>query len=93
MTYLAIHKAQPVGDQIVDDLSIVAKLTLPYNLSVAVAEQKMSDDAACLVKLLHDTLPQGTWSRVVAEIAQQWSSDQGGIMTARAWYPETEVQP
>lgn len=90
MTVLSIHKAQPMGDQIIESLTISVALTLPYQLKIEVAEQKMSDDADCLVKLLHDTLPQGTWSRVVAEVARQWSSDQGGIIAARAWYSGAE---
>jgi hypothetical protein len=52
-----------------------------------VVDEAMLIDAQALVAALHDTLPQGTWARVVALMARQWADDQQGILSASAWYP------
>ena len=46
----------------------------------------MDLQAADLVEVLETHLPQGTWSRVVAYVAQRWADDQAGrISTADYW--------
>ena len=88
---LKIHKGQPVGNETIPDASIEIAECLPYNANVRTAEKMMSTDAIRLVSVLHNTLPQGTWARAVAEIALKWGHDQSGIISARAWNPVDEA--
>ena len=71
---LKIHKAQPIGNETVPVASIAIPECIPYNANVRAAEKIMITDAITLVSVLHNTLPQGTWARVVAEIASQWGA-------------------
>ncbi len=50
--------------------------------------ERMAHDAAEIVSVLYDTLPQGTWKRLVAAMALRWAtttSEQGHISAAE-WY-------
>ena len=88
---LKIHKAQPIGNETIPAASIEITECIPYNANVRAAEKMMITDAITLVSVLHNTLPQGTWARVVAEIASQWGRDQAGIISASAWNPVDDV--
>jgi hypothetical protein len=79
MVIIHAAKAEPVGDQEIDDVRIVIEAS-------DLSRERMAEDASSIANALHDALPQGTWSRLVAEIAQLWAKDTFGRISATEWY-------
>ena len=50
--------------------------------------ERMEHDATEIVSVLYDTLPQGTWKRLVAAIALRWATrtSEHGHISAAEWY-------
>ena len=47
--------------------------------------ERMMRDAQEIVTVLYETLPQGTWNRVVAAVALRWATSTGGHISAKDW--------
>ena len=73
-------KAEPIGDQMIDDVKIVIEQ------EVTLTPEKMAEDAKSIANALHDALPQGTWAKLVAAMAALWSKDLQGHISAPEWY-------
>jgi hypothetical protein len=78
---------KPVPDLRIEALETLSRDAFSLDAPQSVVDEAMLTDAQEIVTALHDTLPQGTWARVVALMARQWADDQQGIITASAWYP------
>lgn len=83
MITVHLYKAQPTGDQIVEDLKIVVDRDLPNfqqrrddHLETALNRYKTHyrTDAKSLAQLLHKTLPGGTFDQLLCEMLQIKSS-------------------
>lgn len=79
MVVLAIAKAETVGEKAIGDVSIVIEAS-------DLSSERMASDARVIVDALHDALPQGTWNRLVAEVAQRWAANTEGRISAGEWY-------
>ena len=80
MVIIHAAKAEPlVAADEVEDVQIVIKAFL-------LSRERMAEDAKSIANALHDALPQGTWSRLVAEVAQLWAKNTFGRISANEWY-------
>lgn len=79
--YLLIHaaKAEPVGDQEIDDVKIVIEAS-------DLSRERMAEDAGSIAEALRNSLPQGTWIKLMAEVAALWAKDMQGHISAAEWY-------
>lgn len=87
MTIIQAYKAQTLSGPPIEPLTLTLLRPFPNVGTYAESQDTMQVEAQRIVTALHDTLPQGTWSQVVAAVAAHWAADQYGIITARAWYP------
>ena len=53
-------------------------------LSLESQGAEMDRQAEAIVNTLRNSLPQGTWRRVIALIALKWASEQFGILTTES---------
>jgi hypothetical protein len=81
MVIIHAAKAEKLGaaDE-VEDVRIVIEL------SSLLSRERMAEDASSIANALHDALPQGTWNRLVAEVAALWAKDTFGRISATEWY-------
>jgi NaMN:DMB phosphoribosyltransferase len=82
---VTLYKAQAVSKRTIEDLVIRAEKVIPNTTTTNGTIEIMRVDAVNLVHALRETLPQGTWSQVVAEVSRVWAADQAGIISAANW--------
>jgi hypothetical protein len=79
-----VSLADPVGDEIPQPFEIVGMHGISRSLGPGRPQsdftRAMEAQAADLVNLLSNCLPQGTWARFVALVARKWAYDQAGIL-------------
>lgn len=81
MIQIVVASAESVSGEPTEDTQIVIK-------SDKLTPSRMAYDAAEIVTVLYETLPQGTWKRLVAAIALRWatSTNEQGHISANEWY-------
>lgn len=71
MTEYHIHRAQEVGDQIIDPATIVIKQPFPHFETLQAGEIQHQRNAEKLADILCRTLPGGTLNRLTAELLKR----------------------
>jgi len=89
-TRVIVCLAETIGEHLPRKFEILGLQSISHAMGsdkpVADYARVMDAQAAELVRVLETHLPQGTWSRVVAYVAQRWADDQAGwISTADYW--------
>ena len=74
MKHINIHKAQPIGDQKSEDLQITFNINYPEPVDMKQSAERFDTEAAILEKALHDTLPSGTYDRLLGEMLERRAS-------------------
>ena len=73
MSTVYVHKAQPIGDGVVQDKTIILSASIPH-CEMAEADSIMELDADKLHQALYYTLPGGTYDRLLCLMLKKKSS-------------------
>jgi hypothetical protein len=76
-----IAKAEALPGQSVEDTCIMIA-SGPLNAA------RMEQDAEAIANTLHNTLPQGTWERLVGVVATLWAKDNRAIISPPDWHEQ-----
>lgn len=71
---MKVFVADPVADQQIPDLEIVGDAPIPGLESLKELENLFDEQASAIAAALHDSLPQGTWDRLIAEMVRLHAS-------------------
>lgn len=77
MPEYTVHKAEPIGSQVVPSVTVAITEPLPARddkVSLARAALLYAMDAAIVEEALHQSLPGGTYDRVLIEMLQRKAS-------------------
>ena len=75
ITVYTVYIARPMGPDIpVPPLHITGEVPMPPTSSLQEARAVYERDAAVLVDALHESLPGGTWDRLVAKMVEKHAS-------------------
>ena len=65
-----VHKASPIGDEIIKDGNISISLPLEGAATIKDTERIMEEDARKIAKVLQNHLPQGTRQKLLIKMLQ-----------------------
>lgn len=74
MKNIFVHRAQPTGNQDVEIARIVIDTEIPDTPTMKEADTLFTIDAAALENVLHETLPGGTYDRLLSAMLKRKSS-------------------
>lgn len=78
MIRIVVAQAESVSGAPIEDAQIVIE-------GDTLSRERMAKDAAEIVAVLYETLPQGTWIRLVAAVAERWAVSMEGHSCAKDW--------
>ncbi len=74
MQTIILYKAQPIGDKSPKDIEILIKGSFPTFETISKSDKLFNDEAVSLETTLHNTLPGGTYDRLLQKMLERRAS-------------------